>query len=315
MRKPYVILIGSASGIGKSTVASELSKKLDIKYIIETDFIREIVRGIIGSDYAPALHKSSFDAYTVLRHKQHYTNSEDLINAGFVEHASFVIPAVEKVIYRAISDNDDVIIEGVHLVPDLINLEKFEGSASIHFFILCVDEKEHENRFVKRAMQIGRGGKQLDYFKENRTIHNYLVSKAKENDVPAIDATTIPGTVQSMLTTITKTCEDVLLKNSVDELGEIGEIVISKYGGVLGDISYNIPGFKEPLVRKINISSLKDFEKFINSLKNIPEKKKNLEEIYALTNNIRTTKICANNIKTLEKILNELDKKGFLYKG
>ena len=29
MRKPYVILIGSASGIGKSTIAAELAKKLN----------------------------------------------------------------------------------------------------------------------------------------------------------------------------------------------------------------------------------------------------------------------------------------------
>ena len=31
MRKPYVILIGSASGIGKSTIAAELAKSLNIK--------------------------------------------------------------------------------------------------------------------------------------------------------------------------------------------------------------------------------------------------------------------------------------------
>jgi hypothetical protein len=93
--KPYVILIGSASGIGKSTIASEISNRLHIKYLIETDFIREIVRGVIGPDYAPALHKSSYDAYTTLRDSFNYDNEEKLIEAGF-EHASFVIPAIEK---------------------------------------------------------------------------------------------------------------------------------------------------------------------------------------------------------------------------
>ena len=56
MRKPYVILIGSASGIGKSTIAAELAKTLNIKHLIESDFIRAVVRGIIGKEYAPALH-------------------------------------------------------------------------------------------------------------------------------------------------------------------------------------------------------------------------------------------------------------------
>ena len=96
--KPYVILIGSASGVGKSTIAAEISKKLNIKYLIETDFIREIVRGVIGSDYAPALHKSSYDAYTTLRDTFNFESETKLIEAGFEEHASFVIPAIEKVI-------------------------------------------------------------------------------------------------------------------------------------------------------------------------------------------------------------------------
>lgn len=135
MRKPYVILIGSASGIGKSTIASELAKELGIKHLIETDFIREIVRGIIGPDYAPALHKSSFDAYVTLKDKQRFDgNTANLISAGFEEHASFVIPAIEKVIKRAVDDYDDLVIEGVHLVPGFLDIEKFKKDASIHFF-------------------------------------------------------------------------------------------------------------------------------------------------------------------------------------
>ena len=53
MRQPYVILIGSASGIGKSTIAAELAKQLNIKHLIESDFIRAVVRGIIVKEYAP----------------------------------------------------------------------------------------------------------------------------------------------------------------------------------------------------------------------------------------------------------------------
>ena len=37
-----------------------------------------------------------------------------------------MIPAIEKVIQRAITDYDDIIIEGVHLVPGLIDTEQFE---------------------------------------------------------------------------------------------------------------------------------------------------------------------------------------------
>lgn len=314
LRKPYVILVGSASGIGKSTISAELAKRLKIKHLLETDFIREIVRGIIGEDYAPALHKSSFDAFTVLRNKKNFDDGNELINAGFVEHASFVIPAIEKVISRAISDYDDVIIEGVHLVPGLIDTKKFEDEASIHFFVLESDEESHKDRFVKRAMQIHRGGKQLEYFAENRVIHDFLVKKASENGVRVISTQSIEGTVQNMLTSITETCKTVMLKNTVDELADVVNIIINKHGGIIEDVTYLLPGFREPLKRKVDVSDPKKAKKFIESLKNSPEMKEDFKHLYDLSDNVRGNKICAPDKKTLENIFKDLDSKGYLYR-
>ena len=226
IRKPYVILIGSASGIGKSTIAAELAKKLNIKHLIESDFIRAVVRGIIGKEYAPALHSSSYDAYKNLRNKSRYTSYEDLVSAGFDEHASYVIPALEKIIQRAITDFDDIIIEGVHLVPGLINIDQFKDYANIYFFILSSDEESHQERFVKRAVEIHRGGKQLDFFKENRIIHDHLLNQAMSNDVNVITSETIEKTLEKILGIINKSCTTVNLVNSIDELPDVIDIII-----------------------------------------------------------------------------------------
>lgn len=314
LKKPYVILVGSASGIGKSTVAAELAKLLGIKHLLETDFIREIVRGIIGGEYAPALHKSSFDAYKTLRNQKNFENGNDLITAGFVEHSSFVIPAIEKVISRAIDDYDDVIIEGVHLIPGLINTEKFKDDASLFFFVLSSDEESHKERFVKRAMQIHRGGKQLEYFKENRIIHDFLINKAVENEVKVIETQNIKGTAQNMITSITGTCDTILLKNSVEELAEVVDIIINKHGGTIEDVTYLVPGFKEPLKRKVGASDPEKTKKFIESLQKKANVRKDFEYLYNISNNIRGNKICASSRDALDKIIKDLDEKGFLYK-
>lgn len=314
-KKPYVILIGSASGVGKSTVASEIARKLEIKHLIETDFIREIVRGIIGDDYAPALHKSSYDAYTILRYKEKFKDHESLVRAGFEEHASFVIPAIEKVIRRAIDDHDDVIIEGVHLLPGMIDIEKFKEDASVHFIVLSADEKTHKERFVKRAMEIKRGGKHLEYFRENRIIHDYLVEKAKEHNVPVINNEELESTVKRILSFIKQCCKRIVLQHPVEDLKKVVEIVIEKYDGRIVDVSYPIPGFSEPLRRKVDIYDPKDAERFIKILEENPKRKKDLERIYRLSNNIHTHKICAPDEETLEKIVEELDKEGLLYRG
>ncbi len=315
MRKPYVILIGSASGIGKSTIAAELAKTLGITHTIESDFIREIVRGIIGPEYAPALHKSSFDAYVTIRDKQRFEgNMEGLISAGFEEHTSFVIPAIEKVITRAVNDADDVVIEGVHLVPGLLNIEKFKKDASIHFFVLTTDEEIHKERFVKRAMAIKRGGKHLEYFKENRIINNYLVKQAVEHDVPVINNLEIDNTLKRMLSIIKQICKNLLFQNSVDDLGELTNIIINKYGGRLVDVTYYLPGFGEPLKRSVNVYDPVEAERFINRLNSNPKRKKDLENLYHLSDNVHSHKICAPDKDTLDQMIKELDEKGFLYK-
>ena len=311
MRKPYVILIGSASGIGKSTIAAELAKTLNIKHLIESDFIRAVVRGIIGKEFAPALHSSSYDAYKNLRNRNRYNSYDELVSAGFDEHASYVIPALEKIIQRAITDYDDIIIEGVHLVPGLINIDQFKDYANIYFFILSSDEEAHKERFVKRAIQIHRGGKQLDFIKENRIIHNHLLAQAQVNDVNVINSESIEKTLDKILSVINKSCTTIKLVNSVDDLKDAINIIINENNGSLERVTYNIKGFKEPLIRNINISDGESASKFIEKINEDESKKEYLSELYKLSK-YRDTTICASNQEKLDKIIKELNDKGYV---
>ena len=311
MRKPYVILIGSASGIGKSTIAAELAKKLNIKHLIESDFIRAVVRGIIGKEYAPALHSSSYDAYKHIRNKSRYESYDELVSAGFDDHAAYVIPGLEKIIQRAITDYDDLVIEGVHLVPGLIDIEQFREDADIYFFILSSDEESHKERFVKRAIQIHRGGKQLDFFKENRIIHDHLLKQAEINDVHVIKTESIETTLDKILAIINKSCANVNLTNSVDELTDVIHIIINRNHGTLEKVTYNIKGFKEPLIRNINVSDAQSANEFIEKLNESKDKKDYLSQLYELSEYRKTT-ICASNPEKLNKIIKELQDKGYV---
>ncbi len=311
MRKPYVILIGSASGIGKSTIAAELARSLNIKHLIESDFIRAVVRGIIGKEYAPALHSSSYDAYKHIRNKNRFRSYDELVSAGFDEHASYVIPALEKIIQRAITDYDDIIIEGVHLVPGLINTEQFDDDANIYFFILSSDEESHKERFVKRAVEIHRGGKQLDFFKENRIIHDHLMTQAEEYGVTVIKSETVEKTLEKILSHINNSSMDIKLINNVDELSDVIKIIINDNNGSLEKITYNIKGFREPLVRKVNVSDSESAQRFIDNITKDPSKKEYLTELYNLSE-YRDTTISASSEEKLNKILKELTDKGYV---
>ena len=312
MRKPYVILIGSASGIGKSTIASHLAKQLNIKHLIESDFIRAVVRGIIGKEYAPALHSSSYDAYKNLRNKSNFKSYEDLVSAGFDEHASYVIPGLEKIIQRAITDFDDIIIEGVHLVPGLIDIEQFKDFAEIYFFVLSSDEESNKERFVKRAIQIHRGGKQLDFFTENRIIHNHLLHEAEKNNVSIIKTESIDKSVEQILTIINKSCTNIKLTNDVEELPEVIDIIINNNNGSIEKIIYSLKGFKDPLVRDVKVSDYDSAKRFIDNIEKNQNVKDDLNNLYNISK-YREFAICAANNEIIEKIEKELTDKGFVY--
>ncbi len=311
--KPYVILISSASGIGKSTIASEVANTLGIKYLIETDFIRAIVRGIIGSEYAPALHKSSYNAYTTLRDTYNFKSEEELITAGYEEHASFVIPAIEKVISRCVLDNDSIVIEGVHLVPGLINIKQFEDLANIHFFVLTVDEKQHQERFIQRALAIKRGGTQIDYFKENRIINDALVSQAKTLNIPVIFNNNKDTTVKKVLQYINEVSRIVFVRHKVDDI-DLEREIITKHGGRITDISYYIPEFKEPLTRIVeNYEDNTSSGKFINVIEHETKQKESLGTLYELSNNIHSHHLYAPDENKLNDIIQELKENNLLY--
>jgi 2-phosphoglycerate kinase len=61
-REETVIVIGGASGVGTTTTSYEIASRLNIKNIVSTDTIREIMRMMIFPKLSPELHMSTFNA-------------------------------------------------------------------------------------------------------------------------------------------------------------------------------------------------------------------------------------------------------------
>ncbi|MDP8961252.1 MAG: zeta toxin family protein, partial [Actinomycetota bacterium] len=60
--RPLFILIGGATGVGKSTVAEGLARRLEIVRVVSTDVIREVLRAALDLDNRPSLAVSTFEA-------------------------------------------------------------------------------------------------------------------------------------------------------------------------------------------------------------------------------------------------------------
>ena len=194
----------------------------------------------------------------------------------------------------------------------MIDIEQFKDYAEIYFFVLSSDEESHKERFVKRAIQIHRGGKQLDFFSENRIIHNHLLHQAEKNNVSIIETETIDKSIEQILTIINKSCANIKLTNSVEELKDVVDIIINQNNGSIEKIVYSLKGFKDPLVRDVNVSDYNSAKRFIENINKNEKVKEDLSNLYNISK-YRELMICAANNETIEKIEKELREKGFVY--
>src|ERR687896_2140753 len=91
--EPIVVLIGGATGVGTSTLAADVARRLNIQSVVGTDSVREVLRHAISPDLLPILHKSSYEI--TRRDMRVPVEEEEAVLFGFREQAARVSVGVE----------------------------------------------------------------------------------------------------------------------------------------------------------------------------------------------------------------------------
>ena len=179
---PIVILVGGATGTGKSTVATEIAYRLGITRVTSTDFVRQTMRAFFSHEFMPTIHYSSFDAGLAA------PDADDPLVSGFLEQSRQVLVGVRASIDRALQEGWSMVLEGVHLVPGL--LPTALETALVSGCVLQISEEtEHAQHFFSRES----GGadrpmaKYLDRFDEIRRLQRYIVDRAEREGVAVIE--------------------------------------------------------------------------------------------------------------------------------
>ena len=208
--KPVVILIGGATGVGKTSVATEVAHRIGIGKILSTDTIRQIMRMMFSHDLLPAIHHSSFEAWKEFPSEE---NDSNVVVTAFREQATKIVVGVRALLERAINENSSIIIDGVHLVPGLISYREFERRAYIvPVVISTLNAARHLERFPLRQSQArNRSAKKYrENFKSILHIQDYILEMAENHDTPIVENKHLDETVASILTVITNTLRDKL---------------------------------------------------------------------------------------------------------
>jgi len=188
--RPLVLLIGGAAGSGKSTTATAIASRLGIVRTQSTDMLREVMRVMIAERLLPVLHRSSFDAWRAIAHGETpATSSDEQLVDGFRAQADLIAVACEAVMQRAIRERVSLILEGVHVLPSLIDAIPGDTDALVVPIMLGVLKTR-----TLRARIRGRGGKvparrsarYLEAFDNIWRLQSYLLSEADRAGIPIV---------------------------------------------------------------------------------------------------------------------------------
>jgi 2-phosphoglycerate kinase len=179
---PIMIFIGGATGTGKSTVATELAYRFGITRVTSTDFVRQTMRAFFSDAFMPAIHQSSFEAGDA------YPDADDPLEFGFLQQARNVLVGARASSERALEEGWSLVLEGVHLVPGMVELPRPEDAVSVFVVLSIADEGEHVRHFRFRDEDSERPeSRYLERFADIRRLQELVVARAHRTGVTVIE--------------------------------------------------------------------------------------------------------------------------------
>jgi 2-phosphoglycerate kinase len=196
---PILVLVGGATGTGKSTVATRLANRLHINRVVATADVREVMRASFPETVVPVIHASSFEADQKIRAP--LPTDQDPIVAAFRQQAEIVASGARRLIERALLEGTDLIMEGTHLVPGIFasDVERWRRVAAVSQMVLTVTDPEtHRAHFRTRLehAQSRRPPRYLARFDAIRRIQEHILLQAKAYQVPELEVENLDDVVR-----------------------------------------------------------------------------------------------------------------------
>jgi 2-phosphoglycerate kinase len=145
--------------------------------------VRQTMRAFFSTDFMPSIHPSSFEAGDA------FPDAEDPLEFGFLQQARNVNVGVRASSERAFHEGWSLVLEGVHLVPGMVELPSPDLAVSVFVVLSIEDEDEHMRHFRFRDEDSERRpeSRYLERFADIRRLQEVIVARAHRAGVPVIE--------------------------------------------------------------------------------------------------------------------------------
>jgi len=204
--KPVIVLLGGATGVGKTALAVEVAHRLGIGRVLSTDAIRQVMRIMLSPALMPAIHSSSYDAH--LREGFEPTPGADPVVEAFVQQTSVVSVGVKAMLDRSVEENSSLVLDGVSLLPGRLDLESYADRAHVIFLVVATfDEEVFRARFASRAAgaRARPPHRYLRHLDAIFRIQDYILELAEVHHVPIVENLSFDRSVLSIIRHVTET--------------------------------------------------------------------------------------------------------------
>ncbi len=159
-----IYLIGGPPKCGKTTLAKYLLKEKGMPWV-STDTLQNIVKAYTKEKDFVKLFPSSVQRCDTNDEKYSKFSSDEIINAYRIQ-ARTIWDAIDMFVVSEMTDENDFVIEGYHIEPELIAKlnKKYEDEIQSIFLV-----KKNEVKFVENI-------------KESSTPNDWIVENTKENE-------------------------------------------------------------------------------------------------------------------------------------
>ena len=188
--RPLILLIGGTVAAGKSTIATEIAHLLEIVRVQSTDILREVMRVMIPKRLLPVLHTSSFEAWKTLPIQDKLNREWDqLVAEGYQSQAELLAVPCEAVLQRAVEEGVPLIMEGVHVHPELLDrVPEDLDVIKVYVMLAVLKSKKIKARLKGRSVDAPRrkAERYLNNLESIWSMQSFLLSEADRCNVPIV---------------------------------------------------------------------------------------------------------------------------------